>query len=120
MDKLEDIMTSTLDSLKNVIESDNIAGKPISMQDGTMIFPLSKITVGIASGGGQYSEKNESSQSVLPFAGGGGGGMTITPIGFLVCRDDRQTLLRIDKGEVGEKWKDLVTASIDFFKNSKK
>ena len=116
MNDIQDIMSSALNSLKGVVESDSAVSRPITMPDGTTIVPMSKITIGIASGGGEINKNKEYDVFNMPFAGGGGGGITITPLGFLVCYDEGFRLIKVEDKEKEEKWKDLITLATKVIK----
>ncbi|MGN0771799.1 MAG: spore germination protein GerW family protein [Christensenellales bacterium] len=116
MNDIQQIMSAALDSLKGVVESDATFSKPITMPDGTTIVPMSKITIGIASGGGEINKNKEYDVFNMPFAGGGGGGITITPLGFLVCADDSFRMVKIEDKEKEERWKDLISLATKVIK----
>lgn len=78
---IESIMDSTFGKIRALTDADTIVGEPIIMPDGTSIIPISKISVGVVSGGGEYGKK----MIDYPFAGASGAGMSIAPICFLVC-----------------------------------
>ena len=61
---------------------------PIAASGGTVIIPVSKVSVGIASGGVDYNGKDQAPAMRQNFGGGGGTGLTISPMGFLVCNKD--------------------------------
>ncbi len=116
MDNIENIMTTTLSNLKGIVSQDSIVDKPIYMPDGTIIVPMTKISVGIASVGGEVKTDGESKNVSMPFGGGGGGGINITPMGFLVCVGDSCTVVKADEKEKMDKWKDLVSIALKSIK----
>lgn len=62
-----------------------VVGQPVFSPSGTVIIPISKISVGFVAGGGEYSDLSERRVgNHYPMAGGTTGGMSVTPIGFLV------------------------------------
>lgn len=86
--KLTDIIGTSLEKIKNFADSETVVGEPISVGAVTII-PVSKISMGFASGGIDYNGKNKDAKaSPNPknsnFGGGGGTGVNITPIAFLV------------------------------------
>ncbi len=83
--KLKDIIQTSLESIRTLIDADTIIGNPISTDSGTTIIPISKISMGFASGGIDFSKKGASSDQNKEqnFGGGGGTGLSIVPIGFL-------------------------------------
>ena len=74
------ILESTIEKVKDLVNVSTIIGEPISAQGGVSIIPVSKVTYGFASGGSDFPSK--SNQEI--FGGGGGAGVTITPVAFLV------------------------------------
>ena len=87
--KLGDMTKSSLDSIKAMLDANTIIGEPIQTPVGTTIIPISKITVGYASGGIDYAKKDAPQNSHNNnFGGGGGTGITVTPVAFLVVGAD--------------------------------
>ena len=86
--KLNEIIQTSLEKIKELSETGTIIGDPINTVGGTVIIPVSKISLGFASGGvdiGKHLKGGENSkQSDASFGGGGGTGLTITPVGFLL------------------------------------
>ena len=77
-----------------MIGANAIVGDPIVLGDSTTIIPISKVSFGFAGGGSDFVPKSGSA-SDAPFGGGSGAGVNITPIAFLVCKDDAVRLLPI-------------------------
>ena len=84
--KLNDIIQTSLDSIRSMVDSNTVIGSPITTANGTLVIPVSKVFVGFASGGVDYLGKNTQSTShtVNNFGGGGGTGLTVSPVAFLV------------------------------------
>ena len=84
--KLNDIIQTSLDSIRSMVDSNTVIGSPITTANGTLVIPVSKVFVGFASGGVDYLGKNtqSTSTSVNNFGGGGGTGLTVSPVAFLV------------------------------------
>lgn len=74
------ILENTIEKVKDLVNVSTIIGEPISVPGGVTIIPVSKVTYGFASGGSDFPSK--SNQEI--FGGGGGAGVTITPVAFLV------------------------------------
>ena len=78
---IESIMNVTLDNLKAMVDADTIIGTPVTVGEVTLI-PISKVSFGLATGGSDIPSKNPSNL----FGGGGGAGVTVTPIAFIsIC-----------------------------------
>ena len=107
---IESIMANTLTNLKNLIDVNNVIGKPILSADGShTIIPISKLSMGFLVGGGEYSEEKKTEN--YPYAGGTGAGVSISPIGFLVCNGATHQLIKLADGS--DKITDVITALIN-------
>ena len=80
--KQSEIIKAALDNVKTMIDANTVTGTPITTDSGTVIIPISKVFVGIATGGVDYFGKRTT--STKNFGGGGGTGVTVSPVGFLV------------------------------------
>ncbi len=74
------ILETTIEKVKDLVNVSTIIGEPMKVEGGVTIIPVSKVTYGFASGGSDFPSK--SNQDI--FGGGGGAGVTIMPIAFLV------------------------------------
>lgn len=81
--KVSDLFTKTLESAKNVVDSNTVMGTPITTPQGTTIIPVSKVSVGFAGGGTDFASRKDA-EGKKNFGGGGGTGVTAKPVGFLV------------------------------------
>jgi sporulation protein YtfJ len=86
--KIPEIIKSSLENIRSMVDANTIIGDPISVSNGTVIIPVSKVSVGIASGGIDYNGKDQAPTHRQNFGGGGGTGLTVSPMGFLVCNKD--------------------------------
>ncbi len=87
---LGELNDSSMKNLQTLIDSNTVIGTPINTADGTVILPVSKVSFGFATGGSDLP----SSQKEL-FGGGSGGGVTITPVAFLVVKNGDVKLLQL-------------------------
>lgn len=78
---IKDIITNSLEQARSVIDADTVIGQPIRTESGTIIIPVSKISIGMATGGLDFPAKDASGNK--NFGGGGGTGISVSPIGFL-------------------------------------
>lgn len=85
------IMGITMEKLKEMIDVNTIIGDPISLQDGTTIIPISKVSFGFASGGSDLPTKNPTEL----FGGGSGAGVSIQPLGFMVVYKGEAKLMQM-------------------------
>ena len=80
---IKSIMDTTMDKLRAMVDADIITGTPIVIGDLTLI-PVSKVAFGLATGGSDFPSKN----SGQVFGGGGGAGVTVSPIAFIAVSKD--------------------------------
>lgn len=82
---VEQLLDTSIQKIKTLMDSNTVVGEPVLSSSGTIIIPISKITVGFVAGGGEYSDLSERRvANHYPMAGGTTGGMSVCPIGFLV------------------------------------
>ena len=79
--KMSDIIKTSLEGIKSFTDMETAIGSPIHTASGVTVIPVSKVTVGFVSGGVDYV--NKKLQSGGNFGGGGGTGISITPLAFL-------------------------------------
>ena len=91
---LKELISGSLDQIRTIIDADTVVGRQIVTPSGTVIIPISKVSMGFASGG--LDVPNEGKKKGKSFGGGGGTGVTVSPIGFLtVYPDGRVEMLNI-------------------------
>lgn len=59
MHPVENIMRTTMEQLKEMVDVNTVIGKPILTAGETMILPVSRLSMGFISGGGEYGQKTE-------------------------------------------------------------
>lgn len=79
---LRDVMNSTMEKVREMVDANNIVGAPITTPDGVTLIPISRVSFGFGSGGGDYGKPGQNN-----FGGGGGAGVKIDPVAFLVIKD---------------------------------
>lgn len=117
--KLKQVIDTSLGNVKDIIDVNTVVGEPIPTAGGTVIIPVSKVSMGFATGGSDYATRNTSDKSAN-FVGGGGTGVTLTPIGFLVTKADGSVeFMPVAKGGGGAVYKpDTVETVLNFVENS--
>lgn len=111
--KQSELIQTALENVKSMVDANTVTGTPITTESGTVIIPISKVFVGIASGGIDYFGKKTTSEK-KNFGGGGGTGVTVSPIGFLIINPKGKVeLLNIEAPVT-----DPVTKVIDFVENT--
>ena len=102
--KIKDVMNTAMENLKPLIDSNIVVGKTIKTEE-VEVVPITKVTLGFVSGGGEYySELKEiRKDSEYPFSGGCGGGVSVHPLGFLIIKKDVVDFVKIESKGVIEK-----------------
>ena len=88
---MSDIIRTSLDGIKNFTEMETAIGQPIHTQSGVTVIPVSKVSVGFATGGLDFGNKKILNNQ--NFGGGGGTGISITPVAFLTVGKDAEVSL---------------------------
>ncbi len=97
--KISDIIKTSLENVKDIVDSNTVLGEAVPTSNGTVIIPVSKVSIGIATGGLDYKGKKNKENLKLPnnFGGAGGTGVTVKPVAFLVVKlDGSVDLLNVD------------------------
>lgn len=96
--KMSDIIKTSLEGIKNFTEMENAIGNPIQTESGVTVIPVSKVSIGFATGGVDLGGKKVLSNQ--NFGGGGGTGVSITPLAFLTINKNAEiNLISIEKSE---------------------
>lgn len=114
---IENLMKTTMESLKAMVDVNTVVGEAVETKDGTVIVPVSRVTFGFVAGGGdeasmdqgeayrtsQTSKGQDSgmgNEGNLPFTGGSGAGVSVKPVGFLVVGAGKVRFLPVDSRAV--------------------
>ena len=90
--KIGNLMETTIGKMRDIVNVDNVIGTPVTTPDGVTVIPVSRVSYGFATGGGDLKDADGANSG---FAGGNGAGVRITPIGFLVIRGDSIRMLNV-------------------------
>jgi sporulation protein YtfJ len=89
--QIAELMSTTMSGLREMIDVNTIVGEPVTTADGTTIIPVTRLSMGFAAGGSDFSAGSN-------FGGGGGGGVKVAPVAFLVVSDQSVKLLPVTGG----------------------
>ena len=92
---LNEMMTSSMAKIKDMIDVNTVIGDPITTPDGVTLIPITKVSVGYGGGGSDFVTKNYPANRANAFGGGAGAGVTITPMAFVVIRGESVRMLPI-------------------------
>lgn len=121
---IESLMKTTMDSLKDMVDVNTVVGEPVETKEGTVIIPVSRVSFGFVTGGGDECVVGEGAQGdsgqkgsgqdeessgggeesgyaaatcgTMPFTGGTGAGVSVRPVGFLVVGERKVRFLPVD------------------------
>ena len=91
--KLPNMLDSTIAKIREMVDVNSVIGEPITA-DGVTIIPVSKVSVGFAGGGSDFTTKNSAAKDT-PFGGGAGAGVNVVPIAFLIVKDGNVRMLPV-------------------------
>lgn len=116
---LENLMRSTMENLRSMIDVNTVIGNIIETSDGTSIIPVSKVTFGFGSGGTEFGEHVavRNGDENYPFGGGSGAGVSVKPIAFLIVKDGMVRLQPVDYDNTVDRVVDSVPQIFEFVKN---
>ena len=104
------ILSTTIEKVRQLVDVSTIVGEPIVLSDDITVIPVSKVTYGFASGGSDFPSKNNAQL----FGGGGGAGITINPVAFLILKNGEVTLKHITANDnAAERIVNMVPDVID-------
>ncbi len=120
---IENLMSTAMNSIKDMIDVNTIIGEPIQASNNTVIIPISKVGFGFAAGGSEFKgealdeytkrDKEEQVQYKLPFGGGSGAGVSISPVAFLIVQPNTVKLLPVDHNSCIDRLLDYVPDLIE-------
>ncbi len=106
------ILSTTIEKVRQLVDVSTIVGEPIKLSEEITVIPVSKVTYGFASGGADFPSKGNQEL----FGGGGGAGITINPVAFLVLKNGEVTLKHITANDnAAERVVNMIPDVIDKF-----
>lgn len=124
---IEGLMLTAMNSIREMVDVNTIIGEPIEATNNIIIIPISKVGFGFAAGGSEFKgetideyskkDKEEQIQYKLPFGGGSGAGVSISPIAFLVVQGGSVKLLPINHSSAIDKLLDYIPDLMDKVNN---
>ena len=114
---IESLMGVSMDHIKDMVDVNTVIGDPVQTQDGSTIIPISGVAFGFVAGGGEYAVSGAQMGSYgLPFAGGSGAGVSVRPVGFLVCSKNGVRLLSAGCASPMERVAELIPQALESLK----
>ena len=87
---IKGMLDVTMEKLRALVDADTVIGSAITVGEMTLI-PVSRVSFGLATGGTDLPSKS----GTPLFGGGGGAGVSITPIAFIAVHGDGVKLLPV-------------------------
>jgi len=120
-------MMTVMNSIQDMIDVNTIIGEAIETSNNIVIIPVSKVAFGFAAGGSEFTEETvdeytkkdheEEIQYRLPFGGGSGAGVNISPVAFLVIQDKNIKLLPVNHASSVDKLLENIPDLLDKLNN---
>lgn len=108
---IESLMITSMTSIESMVDVNTVVGESIVTPDGATIIPLSKVSFGFAAGGSEFNSNKlckYSENNKLPFGGGAGAGVHISPVGFLVIKEGTARVLNVNGINVIDRAVDMI------------
>ena len=98
MDKhpINDLMGTVMEKHRDIADVSTVIGESISTPDGITIIPVSRVSMGFASGGSDFTGKHQKEGQASPFGGGSGASVKIDPIAFVVIKEGVVRVMTIE------------------------
>ena len=94
---ISSLIDSAMEKIKTIVDSSTVIGQPVVTENGKTIIPISKVSVGYVVGGGEYADLSARRVAKhFPMAGGSSGGMSVSPVGFLVENDGQISFINVE------------------------
>ena len=110
-------MGTSMESIREMVDVNTVVGDPVQTQDGSTIIPISTVSFGFVAGGGEYLCGTMRPQTEeMPFAGGAGAGVSVHPMGFLVCSQNGVRLLSANCASPMERIVEMIPQALEGLK----
>lgn len=91
---VNELMEQTIARIRETVDANTVVGDPIEAGEVTLI-PISKVSFGFGSGGSEVGGRNSRPLGENPFGGGGGAGIKVTPVCFIVVNGANVRILPV-------------------------
>lgn len=89
---INEVLQTTMNKIREMVDANTVVGQPIVTQEGITLIPVSKISLGFATGGTDFGKSQNVPKN---FGGGAGAGVNVVPVGFLIVKDGNVRLLPV-------------------------
>lgn len=117
-----ELMQTAMSSIKDMVDVNTVIGDPVVATSGATIIPISKVSFGYVTAGGDLAHPDKKNQPInvqaeFPFAGGSGAGVSVQPVGFLVVSGDSVRMLPAQSLTVADRMVELIPGVVEDVKN---
>lgn len=107
---IEGLMQTAMESIKEMVDVNTILGDPVETPEGSVILPISRVSLGFAAGGTEYEvdKRRSDGATSFPFGGGSGAGISVNPVAFLVVGQGQIRLMPVDANPAIDRLIDLA------------
>jgi sporulation protein YtfJ len=91
--EINTLLKVSLEHIKEMIDVDTIIGEAIIVSEELKVIPISRVRMGFLAGG---TDITSGTREENPFGGGTGGTIFISPIAFLVCKNNEVSILHLE------------------------
>ena len=116
-----ELMQTAMASIKDMVDVNTVIGDPVQASGGATIIPISKVSFGYVTAGGDLTTQEKSRKTLepvdFPFAGGSGAGVSVQPVGFLVVQDGGVRMLPASCATVADRVVELIPTVMEDVKN---
>lgn len=111
---LNDLIDGAMSKIKTLIDSSTVVGESVVTDDGVTIIPISRVSVGFVVGGGEYADMSARRvANHFPMAGGSSGGMSLSPVGFLIVQEGSVDFVNVENKSLYQTILNMVNALIN-------
>lgn len=107
-----ELMQTAMASIKDMVDVNTVIGDPVSTAGGATIIPISKVSFGYVTAGGDLTDREQPRRVTepvdFPFAGGSGAGVSVQPVGFLVVQEGSVRMLPATCQTVADRVVELI------------
>ena len=117
-----ELMQTAMSSIKDMVDVNTVIGDPVVATSGATIIPISKVSFGYVTAGGDLAHPEKKNQPInmqqdFPFAGGSGAGVSVQPVGFLVVSGESVRMLPAQSLTVADRMVELIPGVVEDVKN---
>lgn len=110
--RINKLIETTFKNLNQLVDVNTVVGKPISSDNGEYIVPISKVTICVMMGGGEYGKTGILKKaSDLPYSAANGAVVSVKPCGFLVKDENHYKVLSV----YDKTYEKILNRTIDMF-----